>query len=253
MFEREFPERRFYQQDREYAAKFIDPSFIDQFLGQGMRTRVYALDPQFDSTKIYATILDPRVGVLGSQRELELSKNKFVIKIPKIESYVPPSKAPKKLFDFQKTIELLGDAVMLPTFILSSAGTSEYCIVQKHLGQFENISPSNISEVYPQLEEIVSAYNILRREGLYLELLGRDGTLSCLRALVDPRIQPEMTNVVIQRTNEGPRAKIHDVSLLRFTPRESSTALACAKNLLKFTAICLNRKLMLHHFGLKSD
>lgn len=231
--------------DYDYASRFINPNFLGRKMGQGLRARVYELKPGFNSDHLYGQIQDPR-----EKEHPELGDDTYVIKIPRTESILPPSTTEKKLQDLQIGVEYFDPYIVDPTYVIAPPGQQQYCIIQKNLGEFENVTSENQSRVKEQLDDVIKRQQELIGDGMYLSLLGKDGLIACLKALQSKNVTPQMSNVVVQHAEDGPKVQIHDVDIFHLK-RDSypKTKQGHIRHLIYLLNFELGRRLIAHHFG----
>jgi hypothetical protein len=85
-----------------------------------------------------------------------------------------------------------------------------------------------------------------------LDFLGKEGMTQCLRSHASPSVEPAMSNLVIETTENGPKIVIADMSLLRLSklngqkiPNQDSWVV----NGVAGVTFGLNRRLIRRAFG----
>lgn len=149
-----------------------------------------------------------------------------VIKFPTIRALnpvlLPTPTADVKHWELE-TIKSNFPTASLETEVLSASTHPFYCMVQRRLHGFDNLSPTNIHLVNDQLNELLeSNRKLVDSEQASLDFLGEEGLKKSVAFLIRRLLRfkmtgdPEISNVVIENSSAQCRLVITDVSLLRF-------------------------------------
>lgn len=175
-----------------------------------------------------------------------------VIKVPrKIRHH--PHAPEQKISDFD-TIKKYFPLYTLESEIVVSLDKVNYLLVQRRLHNFENITPQNIHEVWDQFLELIKInQRLVREEQISLDFLGKEGIEKCAMSLIKgSNILPEISNIVLERGNDGGEAKlvIQDLALLKLGDKNPNTIKGTRDRLLFAITFGLNKELMQECFGL---
>ncbi len=170
-----------------------------------------------------------------------------VLKVP-IRTHHPPTPEQKK--EDYETVKKYFPNSTIETEILTSEKNPNYLLLQRKLGDFENITPQNIQEVKQQFDELISInQRLVREQGISLDFLGKEGMTRCIQAFVSPNTFPQISNIVIERRDGIPRLVIQDFSILKIGDRYSKDLKGARDRLISAVTFGLNQKLILYHFG----
>jgi hypothetical protein len=205
----------------------IDATLVGNTLGQGMGHTVYAYG-QEEVLKV------PRLGHIKTERTPSLSAERRQETVAIIKAYFPDN--------------------ALETKVITSPTTPTYLMRQRRLGSFANITPGNAPTVQAQLDELLATnHRLLRERGMSLDFLGKEGMTQCVRSHTSPSVEPAMSNLVIEATENGPKIVIADMSLLRLsklngqkTPNQGSWVV----NGVTGVTFGINRRLIRRAFGI---
>lgn len=237
-----------FERDREYVARFVDPEVVGDFLGEGSRSRVYELKDSFSMDSVHAVVHNPDTPLGVSS---EIPEQGMVIKVPRTESVIPPTKARQKLRKFAIGFRYFSPFVARPTYLLERG--HDYCILQRRLQDYEFITKANLETVRNSVEDVFRRHRELVANGMYMDILGREGLISGFQALYNSNITPKITNLVIEHTREGDFLRIIDISIFKtgdqfFSRRNPISRIEQAFH---STSQKIDTKLIRHHFGLE--
>lgn len=139
----------------------------------------------------------------------------------------------------------------LDTTVISSETNPSYLMIQRRLKNFRNLTPSNMHEVGEQLDDLMAINQKLHREQkMSLDFMGKDGMINTVKSRVSNSVEPEMSNLVIEDTPEGPRLVIADMSLLRLGRDNHTNSLSGRRSwIINAVTYGVNRRLIRKRFG----
>lgn len=175
--------------------------------------------------------------------------DRWVVKIPKLESRIPPSLPDKKKAAFTTASRRFGSFIPA-TFLLQHR--DQYCILQEDISPFDNLTPATAQTVSDQLEAFATLHRrFVADDRLALELLGLEGFRKTSSAYVTGS-EAELTNIVISRSADTPRLLVHDVT---FFYLDSSKNVYSRHPLVHHLASLLGYRIMRRyirdHFGME--
>ena len=181
--------RSIHQRELNYLSEFlVDVNQIGQLLGKGMGHWVYEY---------------------GSDQ---------VIKIPIDRGWHRPGRAEEREQDLTIIKQYFPDQY-LETEVIRSEKNPYYCLIQRKLNDFSNISPENVAAVANEFHEMLKINrHLVSQQGMSLDFLGKEGMTRCVQALAGmDGVKPEISNIVIEHSSEGKsNLVIPDFSILRF-------------------------------------
>lgn len=239
--------RNLFEQDKKYAHDLIDNSFIGEFLGEGLRMRVYGLSEDFTYSAVKGKLHNPKLNV---ESVTNIPQKGMVVKIPKSESLFHPSMPDRKLDKLNLGFTYFEPYIVNPTYLVESENS--YCLLQRRLNNFSPVTPDNMELVEGQLRDFFTRHRQMVSDGMYLDVLGRDGLVACSKALYSKKTLPMMTNLVIEHRPEGDQLQVPDITVMHIGKQfYLKDALSQAKRAVRLSGYKVNENLIKQFFGIE--
>lgn len=201
--------------DESYVSQFLNPDLLGVQIGEGLRMRIYQLRDDFNISKTKVPLYDPWFYTTGAIGEV-IPETKFVIKIPRTESIIAPSRASRKIAHLETAITYFDRLVTYPTFVLTDENQHDYCLIQKHLGDSMGLTPENVLLVDSEFQTFLMLHRKFVADGMCLELLGLEGLLKIISSKINKKRVAEISNLAVFQESGNYHLTIPDVTVMYF-------------------------------------